>query len=408
VHYTPRPNYQSAWKNGREQEHESNSEEEDEDDVYGDPIEVKTRSRSSSIVSSHSRPNLNYLDRDSRPTSCNSNRERVTIASIAPTILKTSSYSHTNSPATSSISLSNPRFRGAIYCRPHENDILRSVSDDEEEAEDDGEVPLLWVPPVGSGYEREFPVADLDETTGYSEPGGRGRDAQGRDGRSWIVTPPQGEIVNESEDSPDDRQGRFARHGSDGKRRGRGPRSTKFNGSLSPAEVPSSNTDSSESRSRSRNRTNLLPPRSSSRSRSRSSSTEYRSDNSGRLVSPDGVERRSPTERGRPLVRKSDSDNDLRGDKMGRGGHGYHTRGGAGGGSGMQGQRAHTGAPPSVASRWNGINDGNDKVSANSSAGSSSSSGTTTTAPPTNSPGIPASNPGTLSGIRGYIGSIWS
>lgn len=397
VHYSPRPSYQQAWRAAREDTQDSNSDDEDEDEQ----IEVKTRSRSSSIVS-RPRPNMNLLDRDSRPSSRSDNRERVTIASIAPTLLKTSSHSHNASPAASSVSLSGSRSR-ATYCRPHESE-LQVEEESEEEEGDDGDVLLLWVPPVGSGYEREFSEADLDETSGYSysTPPAREERGRDRDGRGWNVTPPRDEPIQD--DNAEGRQGRFSRQRPETKRRGRGTRTSKLNGSLSPAEVPS--TDSSESRSRSRNRTGLLPPRSSSRSRSRSSSAEQRSPSQSNRALPPEVTERQPTERGRPLVRKCDSDSDMRGDKTSR----------VGVVGGIHSQRAQTEAPPPVASRVvNSSNEG-DKAShlptsSSSSAGVASSCAASATTP--TGPGGSSSsdqspvNPASLSGIRGYIGSIW-
>jgi hypothetical protein len=393
VHYSPRPSYQQAWRAARRDTADSNSDEDDEDEQ----IEVKTRSRSSSIVN-RPRPGMNHLDRDSRPSSRNDNRERVTIAAIAPTILKTSSHSHSASPAPSSASLSGSRTR-STYCKPHSSDPGSAESDDDE-SDDDGDVPLLWVPPVGSGYEHDFSAADLDEPTGYGYTTLAARDERGREarnGRGWVVTPPPDETPNDQENT-EGRQGRFSRQRPETKRRGRGTRSSKLNGSLSPAEVPSSNTDSSESRSRSRNRSNLLPPRSGSRSRSRSSSGEPRAPGpSNRVLSPDTTERQ-PTERGRPLVRKCDSDSDMRGDKTSR----------VGVVGGIHSQRAHTEAPPPTSSRGSSTGE-SDKASA-----STIKAGPSSIPPPPPRPSALDSslnqshiNTATLSGIRGYIGSIW-
>lgn len=376
VHYSPRPSYTQAWRAARDAtpDHSDSEEEDDEDDGR---IEIKTRSRSSSIVSSRSRPN--YLDRDNRSGSSSSNRERVTIASIAPTILKTSSHSHIGSPVPSSVSIGS-RTRGSTSCKPHVSERAQSPVEDDE-SEDGGDVPLRWVPPVGSGYEREFSVTDLDEPAGYEYAGSRLRDVpggEGRDVRGWIVTPPQDESLHDTDDAPDGRQGRFSRR-SEGKRRGRGTRSALLNGSLSPAEVPSSNTDSSESRSRSRHRTNLLPPR--SRSRSRSSSIDNRSpDGSGRTISPE-VDRQ-PTERGRPLGRKCDSDSDMHG-------HGEKALRAAG----IVSQRAHTETPPPTS------RNGEPGASPYSTSSSRAATNAATTA---------TEDAGASTGIRGYIGSIWS
>jgi len=241
-------------------------------------------------------------------------RECVTIAPIAPTLLKTSS-TYSSSPSASSIPLPSRTLR---VPSPRNTVVTGALEEDENE---DGEVPLLWVPP--SGYGGDLAINDDDDQTyllgcdpAIETP--TTRRIPGYRIGNWIVTPPTDNssvvLDNKEMDYFGPRQGRTAAR--DRHLNVDGRLNVKPNESLSPAETSSSN-ESSRSRSRGRNRTHnelldvawdcsedaaLEPPpseisRGRSRSRSRSSSSA-RDD----PCSSEGTYQQSE-ERGRSTVR---------------------------------------------------------------------------------------------------------
>jgi hypothetical protein len=273
------------------------SEEED------DRIEIKPRSRSSSLGISASTVMFPKVDESCRlddiPAVLTPGREHVTIAPIAPTLLKTSSNSYTSSPMGSALNLTSPRFQAASVASYFDLDPSCQPPGDEEDTE--GDVPLLWVPPVGSGYEHEFGLRDLEEGEGLANGRNIGSVTRGSYGLSPSVHSPAPRadyFVEERKGRPMERR--------------RDRKGHRGHDSVSPVETPSSSTVSSSgsgsrSRSRSRNRSEFLSPSPEgrgrwSRSRSRSDSLSRDGESPDDDRQPAG-EPPMPEQRGRTMSR---------------------------------------------------------------------------------------------------------